>query len=301
MIPSAGTVEKPSQLYPHFPDKHVVTLRQVLSRHIPRRFATKAWPGSHPPPSIPPSTILWNVNLHMSVPDRFTLTFCSPGYIILSNWWENVNTIDAGNCTSDSNVQSDRVGWWGYRDRWQVMDITSVQFWVIADHLTIPTIGFTSGHEIHNPYDSVVCLGSFKIYIQIFSNNFLLLKQFIHCQDTSLLIMYTTLYIDNSACTHVVLCWLLVFWRFLSSQHLSSYQDGYWLVKICTHGDYRMKPNWETRPPEPCVGWYSIHRPPFIFVGTDKYKLCNSLILLTLLPSNHHPQKKTDRLMPPSV
>ena len=33
-------------------------------------------------------------------------------------------------------------------------------------------------------------------------------------------------------------------WRFTSRQHLRSYQDGYWLVTVCTHSDFIVLPYW---------------------------------------------------------
>ena len=38
---------------------------------------------------------------------------------------------------------------------------------------------------------------------------------------------------------------------FTSSQHLMSYQGGYWFVTVCPHGDVIVRTNWETRLPAP--------------------------------------------------
>ena len=38
---------------------------------------------------------------------------------------------------------------------------------------------------------------------------------------------------------------------FTSKQHLGSYQDGYWFVTVCTHGNVIVLPYWDTRPLAP--------------------------------------------------
>ena len=37
-----------------------------------------------------------------------------------------------------------------------------------------------------------------------------------------------------------MLSWLVCYWSFMSWQHLRSFQDGYWLEAVCTHGDFIM-------------------------------------------------------------
>ena len=43
-----------------------------------------------------------------------------------------------------------------------------------------------------------------------------------------------------------MICWSFTFWH-----HLRSYQAGYWLVTVDTHGDFIVLPYWKTRLSEP--------------------------------------------------
>ena len=52
---------------------------------------------------------------------------------------------------------------------------------------------------------------------------------------------------------------LVGFWTLTSRQYLSSYQNGYQLVTMCTHGDFIVLPHWETRPPAPTPTHSSWH------------------------------------------
>ena len=49
--------------------------------------------------------------------------------------------------------------------------------------------------------------------------------------------------------TKAVRTMLIGFWSIESLQHLTSYQDGYCLVTVHTHGDFIVPPHWEIRPP----------------------------------------------------
>ena len=51
-------------------------------------------------------------------------------------------------------------------------------------------------------------------------------------------------------CVWCVCCVLCVL-SFISWQHLRAYQDRYQLVTVCTHHDFIVLPQWETRPPAP--------------------------------------------------
>ena len=44
---------------------------------------------------------------------------------------------------------------------------------------------------------------------------------------------------------------VVVGWRFISSQHLKSFQDGHQIVTMHTHGDFTVLSYWEIRPPVP--------------------------------------------------
>ena len=54
--------------------------------------------------------------------------------------------------------------------------------------------------------------------------------------------IYITLY-----CLYMVCCW-----SFTSLQHLRSYQEGYQLVTVCTHGEFIVLLHWEIRLLAPC-------------------------------------------------
>ena len=51
---------------------------------------------------------------------------------------------------------------------------------------------------------------------------------------------YLTWYINEWTWSSSVIC------CFTSQQRLRSYQDGHWLVTVCTHGDFIVLPHWHT-------------------------------------------------------
>ena len=72
---------------------------------------------------------------------------------------------------------------------------------------------------------------------------------------------------------------------FISWQHLRSYQNGYWLVTVHTHGDFIVLPHWETRPSAPrlpTLSYYPVNQPislpcvilimQNLWLGSDKYQ-----------------------------
>ena len=83
---------------------------------------------------------------------------------------------------------------------------------------------------------------------------------------------------------------LFVFCCFTSLQHLRSYQDGYRLVTVSTHGDFIVLPHWKTGPPAPLPDIPLNHiilrlsQPVLIMLSTwlisDKYKFYTSLVWL---------------------
>ena len=57
-------------------------------------------------------------------------------------------------------------------------------------------------------------------------------------------------------------------WEFYVLQHLSSYQDGYQLETVHTHGDFIVLPHWKTRPPVPWpVRLFYIQAPSKVISG----------------------------------
>ena len=67
---------------------------------------------------------------------------------------------------------------------------------------------------------------------------------------------------------------LFVCCRFMSKQHLRSYQDGYWLVTVRTPGDFIVLPHWDTRPPDHDLLSHSV-----ILSCTEPTSPCTILIM----------------------
>ena len=94
--------------------------------------------------------------------------------------------------------------------------------------------------------------------------------------------VHTTLAISGEVptCKSVHL-WLVGCWSFTSWQHLSSYQDGFRLVAVHTHGNLIVLPHWKTGLPEPLpdipLSQIILTLSPVLimasaWLGTDKYQ-----------------------------
>ena len=98
-------------------------------------------------------------------------------------------------------------------------------------------------------------------------------------------------------------------WSFASFQYLRSYQDGYWLVTVRTHGDFIVLAHWEIRPP---TRWPDIplsHYPDSEItsicttllmqstrLGSDKYQIYKPLVWLDREPNSPSPAREARAL-----